>query len=132
MKNVRLHAKHNHLCYAFSTKRWVFDTETVIILRKITTISSKVSPNGRGQMPEAPQLWWILRRDWRNKTRYRNEIVIGGAQRRRQGTSLHRRIRGKEEIKNAGRISKTVCHMCSEARSVGGHVIIGPVTRGNV
>ncbi|MPC19085.1 hypothetical protein E2C01_011991 [Portunus trituberculatus] len=23
-----------------------------------------------------------LRRDWRNRTRYRNEIVIGGAQRR--------------------------------------------------
>ncbi|MPC40495.1 hypothetical protein E2C01_034055 [Portunus trituberculatus] len=30
MRNVRLHARHYHLCYAFSTQRWVSDTETVI------------------------------------------------------------------------------------------------------
>ncbi|MPC70509.1 hypothetical protein E2C01_064759 [Portunus trituberculatus] len=35
MRNVRLHAKHYHHCYAFSTKRWVFDKEAVIIPGKI-------------------------------------------------------------------------------------------------
>ncbi|MPC16613.1 hypothetical protein E2C01_009441 [Portunus trituberculatus] len=34
-------------------------------------------------MPEAPLLWGILRRNWRNRKRYRYKIVIGGAQRRR-------------------------------------------------
>ncbi|MPC44935.1 hypothetical protein E2C01_038617 [Portunus trituberculatus] len=38
MRNVRLHARHYHLCYAFSTKRWVSDTEAVIFPGKISLI----------------------------------------------------------------------------------------------
>ncbi|MPC96589.1 hypothetical protein E2C01_091855 [Portunus trituberculatus] len=108
MRNVRLHARHYHLCYAFSTKRWLSDTETVIIPGKITIPPPQVPPSGIGKTPEAPPLWEILRRNWRNRTRHRNEIVIGGAQRRGYGNSISRRIRGKEKIKNIGRVSKTV------------------------
>ncbi|MPC51802.1 hypothetical protein E2C01_045656 [Portunus trituberculatus] len=70
----------------------------------------QISPTGRGKAPEAPPLWEILRRDWRNRTSYRNDIVIEEAQRRRSGNSntISRRIRGKEKIKNIGRISMTV------------------------
>ena len=35
MRNVRLHARHYHLCYALSTQRRVSVTEAVIIPRKI-------------------------------------------------------------------------------------------------
>ncbi|MPC39496.1 hypothetical protein E2C01_033034 [Portunus trituberculatus] len=76
MKNVRLYARHYHLRYAFSTQRWVSDTKTVIIPRKISIISPQVPPTGRGKTPEEPPFWRILRRNWRNKTRYRNEIMI--------------------------------------------------------
>ncbi|MPC24637.1 hypothetical protein E2C01_017724 [Portunus trituberculatus] len=31
MRNVHLHARHYHLCFAFSTQRWVSGTETIII-----------------------------------------------------------------------------------------------------
>ncbi|MPC82328.1 hypothetical protein E2C01_076987 [Portunus trituberculatus] len=34
MRNVRLHARQYHLCYAFSTKSWISDTEAVIISGK--------------------------------------------------------------------------------------------------
>ncbi|MPC49946.1 hypothetical protein E2C01_043761 [Portunus trituberculatus] len=54
MRNVRLHARHYHLHYAFSTRRWVSDTETVIIPGKISIISPQVLPSGRGKTPEAP------------------------------------------------------------------------------
>ncbi|MPC25574.1 hypothetical protein E2C01_018693 [Portunus trituberculatus] len=108
MRNVCLHARHYHLCYAFSIQRWVSDTETVIIQRKISIIPPQVLPTGRGKMPEAPLLWGILGMNWRNRTRYRNEFVIGRAQWRRYGNSICKRIRGKEEIKNVGRVSKTI------------------------
>ncbi|MPC95796.1 hypothetical protein E2C01_091022 [Portunus trituberculatus] len=49
-----------------------------------------------------------MRTNWRNRTRYRNEIVVRGAELRRQGNSICRRIRCKEKIENVGRISKTV------------------------
>ncbi|MPC44391.1 hypothetical protein E2C01_038064 [Portunus trituberculatus] len=42
-----------------------------------------VTPAGISEMPEALPLWGILRKNWRNKARFRNEIVIGGAQQRR-------------------------------------------------
>ncbi|MPD00229.1 hypothetical protein E2C01_095689 [Portunus trituberculatus] len=57
MRNVRLHARHYHLCYAFNTKKWVSDTETVNIPGNITIISPQVPPSGRGKMPEASLLW---------------------------------------------------------------------------
>ena len=94
MRNVRLHARHYHLCYALSTQRRVRDTKTVVILRKIRIISPQVTPTSRGKTPKAPPLWRVLRRDWRDRTRYRYEIVIGGTQRRRKGDSISRRIRG--------------------------------------
>ncbi|MPC20836.1 hypothetical protein E2C01_013800 [Portunus trituberculatus] len=43
--NVSLHARHYHLCYAFSTQRWVSDTKTVIIPGKISIIPPQVSLN---------------------------------------------------------------------------------------
>ncbi|MPC72584.1 hypothetical protein E2C01_066896 [Portunus trituberculatus] len=45
--------------------------------------SLTVPPTGKGKMPEAPLPWKILRRDWRNRIRYRYEIVIRGAQQRK-------------------------------------------------
>ncbi|MPC48468.1 hypothetical protein E2C01_042241 [Portunus trituberculatus] len=42
MRNVCLHARHYHLCCAFSTQRRVSDTETVIIPRKISIIPPQV------------------------------------------------------------------------------------------
>ena len=94
MRNVRLHARHYHLCYALSTQRRVSVTEAVIIPRKISIIPPQVSPTSRGKMPKAPPLWRILRRNWRDRTRYRYKIVIGGTQRRRKCDSISRRIRG--------------------------------------
>ncbi|MPD03755.1 hypothetical protein E2C01_099406 [Portunus trituberculatus] len=79
MRNVHLHARHYHLYYAFSTKRWVSDMEPEIIPGKISIIPPQVPPNGRGKTPEARSHWEILWRDWRNSTRYRDEIVIGVA-----------------------------------------------------
>ncbi|MPC37016.1 hypothetical protein E2C01_030487 [Portunus trituberculatus] len=79
MRSVCLHARHYHLCYAFSTQRWVSDMETVIIPGKISIIPPLVPPTGRGKIPEAPPCWGILGRNWRNRTRCRNEIVIRGA-----------------------------------------------------
>ncbi|MPC98892.1 hypothetical protein E2C01_094278 [Portunus trituberculatus] len=98
MRNVRLHARHYHLRHVFSTQRWVSDMETVIIPRKISIIPPQVPPPGISKMPDAPPLWEILRRDWKDRTRNKNEI----------GDSISRRIRGEEEIKNVGRVSKTV------------------------
>ncbi|MPC78161.1 hypothetical protein E2C01_072643 [Portunus trituberculatus] len=66
----------------FSTKRWVSDTETVIIARNITIIPSQALTTGRGKTPEAPPLRMILWRDWRGRTKYSNEVVIGRAHRR--------------------------------------------------
>ncbi|MPC58221.1 hypothetical protein E2C01_052217 [Portunus trituberculatus] len=48
MWNVHIHARHYHLCYAFSTKRWVSDMETIIIPGKISIIPPQVLPIGRG------------------------------------------------------------------------------------
>ncbi|MPC09806.1 hypothetical protein E2C01_002424 [Portunus trituberculatus] len=56
VRNVRLHARHYHLLYAFSTKIWVYDTETVIIPGKISIIPPKVPPTGKGKTPKAPPL----------------------------------------------------------------------------
>ncbi|MPC51015.1 hypothetical protein E2C01_044851 [Portunus trituberculatus] len=61
-------------------KRLISDTETVLIPGKISIVSPQVLPTGRGKTPEAPLLREILGKDWRNRTRYRNEIVIGGTQ----------------------------------------------------
>ncbi|MPC66579.1 hypothetical protein E2C01_060728 [Portunus trituberculatus] len=38
MRNVCIHAKQYHLCYAFRTQRWVSDMEIVIIPGKIIII----------------------------------------------------------------------------------------------
>ncbi|MPD01478.1 hypothetical protein E2C01_097010 [Portunus trituberculatus] len=65
------------------TERWVSDMETVIIPGKISIIPPWMPPSGRGKMPEAPPFWGILRKVWSIRTRYRNEIMIGGAQQRR-------------------------------------------------
>ncbi|MPC99726.1 hypothetical protein E2C01_095157 [Portunus trituberculatus] len=63
MRNVRLHARH-HLCYAFNTKRWVSDTEAVIIPGKLSIIPPQVPHlHGRAKTPEAPPLLGILRKD---------------------------------------------------------------------
>ena len=59
-------------------------------------------------MPEAPLFSGILRRNWRDRTKFRYKIVIGGAQWGRYGESIGRRIRGYERVKNVGRISKIV------------------------
>ncbi|MPC66130.1 hypothetical protein E2C01_060275 [Portunus trituberculatus] len=44
------------LCYAFRTKRWVSDTDGVIIPRKTSIILPQVPPTGRGKMLEVSQL----------------------------------------------------------------------------
>ena len=38
VRNVRLHAKDNHLCYALGTKRKISDTKAIIISRKIRIV----------------------------------------------------------------------------------------------
>ncbi|MPC42009.1 hypothetical protein E2C01_035621 [Portunus trituberculatus] len=63
------------------TQRWISNTKTVIIPGKISIIPPQVPQTGIGRTQEAPLLWRILKRDWRNRTRYRYEVVIGGAQR---------------------------------------------------
>ncbi|MPC89194.1 hypothetical protein E2C01_084130 [Portunus trituberculatus] len=50
MRNVRLHTRHYHLCYAFSTQRWVSDTETVLIPGKISIIPPQVPPTGSSSL----------------------------------------------------------------------------------
>ncbi|MPC10066.1 hypothetical protein E2C01_002693 [Portunus trituberculatus] len=40
----------------------------------------------------------ILGTDWKNMTRYRYEIVTEGAQRRREGNSISRKIRSKADV----------------------------------
>lgn len=47
-----------------------------------------------------------------DRTGYRNKVVIGGAQRREQFDRISRRVRGKEEVKYVGPISKTVGNTC--------------------
>ncbi|MPC14727.1 hypothetical protein E2C01_007497 [Portunus trituberculatus] len=91
-----------------SAQRWVSDTETVIIPGKISIIPPQVPPTGRGKMAEAPAFWGILRRNWRNRRRYRDEIVIGGAQWRRWGKSISRTIMRKENVNNVGHVSEMV------------------------
>ncbi|MPC88959.1 hypothetical protein E2C01_083886 [Portunus trituberculatus] len=49
MRNVRLHARDYHFCYAFSTKKWVCDTETVIVPGKNQHNTSSGSPNWQRQ-----------------------------------------------------------------------------------
>ena len=39
MRNVMLHARDNHLFYAFGTKRRISDMEAIIIPRKISRVS---------------------------------------------------------------------------------------------
>ncbi|MPC38376.1 hypothetical protein E2C01_031882 [Portunus trituberculatus] len=119
MRNVCLHARHYNLCCEFSTQRWVSDTETVIIPGKISKIPPQVPPTGRGKMPEVPLLLGVLRRDWRNRPRYRNEIVIGGPQQRRYGNGISRMIRGKEEIKNVGRVPRRQLKIRPKTTNVG-------------
>ncbi|MPC63040.1 hypothetical protein E2C01_057131 [Portunus trituberculatus] len=53
-------------------------------------------------MPEAPLLWGILRRDWRNRTRYRNEIVIGGAQQGRYGAAYAEKLEVRKKSRMLG------------------------------
>ncbi|MPC48294.1 hypothetical protein E2C01_042062 [Portunus trituberculatus] len=57
MRNVRLHARYFHLCYAFSTQRWVSDTEAVIISGKSSIIPPQVPTAGRGKTTETSPLW---------------------------------------------------------------------------
>ncbi|MPC55805.1 hypothetical protein E2C01_049749 [Portunus trituberculatus] len=63
MRNVRLLARHYHLCYAFSTQKWVSDMEILIIPGKIAIIPPQVPRSGRGKTPETSPLWQILRKD---------------------------------------------------------------------
>ena len=92
MRNVRLHARHYHLCYALNTQRWIPDTEAVIIPGKISIIPPQAPKLAEAKRQKAPSLWRILRRDWRDRIRYRYEIVIGGTQRRRKCDSISRRM----------------------------------------
>ncbi|MPC15282.1 hypothetical protein E2C01_008068 [Portunus trituberculatus] len=41
------------------------------------------APIGRGKTSEAPPLWETLKRNRKDRTRNRNETVVGGAQQRR-------------------------------------------------
>ncbi|MPC41685.1 hypothetical protein E2C01_035285 [Portunus trituberculatus] len=43
----------NQICYAFSTQRWVSDTETIIIPEKISIVPLRFFPTGRGKTAEA-------------------------------------------------------------------------------
>ena len=88
VRYVSLHVRH---CYALSTQRRVSVTEAVILPRKISIISRQVSPTSRGKKPKAPPLWIIPRRNRRDSTRYRYEIVIGVTQRRRKGDSISKK-----------------------------------------
>ena len=45
VRNVRLHARHYHLYYAFCTQRRVSDTEAVVIPRKVSIVAPQVPPN---------------------------------------------------------------------------------------
>ena len=76
-----------------SVRTQVSVTEAIIIPRKIS-IHLQVSPTSRGKTQKSPPLWRILRRNRRDRTRYRYEIVIGGTQRRRKCDSISRRNRG--------------------------------------
>ncbi|MPC21817.1 hypothetical protein E2C01_014817 [Portunus trituberculatus] len=44
--------------------------------KEIQHNTSSGPPNCKEKTPETPSAWWILRRDWRNMTRYRYGIVI--------------------------------------------------------
>ena len=56
--------------------------ETIIIPRKIRIVLPQVLSLSRVEMPEASLLRRVLRLHWSDRTRNRNKIVIGGAQRR--------------------------------------------------
>ena len=49
VRNVLLHAGHNHLCCALSIQRWVSDSELVIIPGKINIIPPQVLPERGGR-----------------------------------------------------------------------------------
>ena len=80
MRNVLLHARDNHLCYALGTKIRISDMEAIIIPRKIRIVLPQILPLSRVEMPEVPLLRRILRLHWSDRTGNRNRIVIGGAQ----------------------------------------------------
>ncbi|MPC36767.1 hypothetical protein E2C01_030235 [Portunus trituberculatus] len=98
VRNVRLHARHYYLCYAFSTQRWVSDSKTVI--RKISIIPPQGLPNGRGKTPEAPLLLGG------GIGEIEQDIEMGLWS--KEPNSISRRIRGKEKIKSVRRISNEV------------------------
>lgn len=79
----------HHLCYVpnihkKNLKGWS-DRKIVIIQGKISILPPQVPSAGKGKMPEALPLYGTLKREWKNRIRYRYETVIGGAIRRRQG-----------------------------------------------
>ncbi|MPC31331.1 hypothetical protein E2C01_024617 [Portunus trituberculatus] len=44
-------------------------------------VPPQIPPIGRGKTPESPPFWDILRKDWRNRIRYRYEIALAGERR---------------------------------------------------
>ena len=58
VRNVRLSAKHYHLCYVLSTQRWVSVTETVIIPGKISILPSQVPLNWQKQNATGVSALW--------------------------------------------------------------------------
>ncbi len=59
--NVFLHTEDYHLCYVFSTQRWVFTTEAIVIPWEIRLVLPQVIPPSRCKMPKAHLLWRVLR-----------------------------------------------------------------------
>ncbi|MPC59467.1 hypothetical protein E2C01_053486 [Portunus trituberculatus] len=77
VRNASIHARHYYICFAFHTQRWVSVTETVIISGEICIIYPLFPPTGGGKTPDVPQLWGLMRTDWKNRTIYIYEIVVG-------------------------------------------------------
>ena len=92
VRNECLHARDDHLSYAFCTTRRVSVMEAVIIPWKISIVAPQVVPLSRGIMPKASLLRWVLGRHWRDRARSRDESVVGGAQRREKFNSVSRRV----------------------------------------
>ena len=71
VRNVWLHARENHLCYALSIKRRISDMETIIMPWIIRIVLPYVLPLSRVEIPEAPPLRQVLGPHWSNRTEIR-------------------------------------------------------------
>ena len=54
--DMHFHARDINLRYAFCSKRWISDTNAIVIPWKIGIVPPQVIPLYRGIMPEAPLL----------------------------------------------------------------------------